>query len=87
MFGHVGKPEYKEEELKSMEFPDDNESNSDGEENDVNSSKQENRNWFKSLHCTVMPTSFEWMCCEDLKDLDLLQVAFETLIMNKLLLQ
>ena len=31
-----------------MEFPDNNRSNSDDEENDVNSSMQENLNWFKS---------------------------------------
>ena len=70
-----------------MEFPDDNRSNSDDEENDVNSSKQENLNWFKSSHCTVMSTSIECICCKEMKDLDLLQMAFETLIMNKLLLQ
>ena len=33
-----------------MDFPDDNRSNSDEEENDVNSSEQENFNWFKSSH-------------------------------------
>ena len=54
-----------------MEFPDDNRSNSDDEENDVNSSKQENLNWFKSSHCTVMPTSTEFICCKEMKDLDL----------------
>ena len=37
-----------------MEFLDDNRSNSDEEENDVNSSKQENLNWFKSSDCTVI---------------------------------
>ena len=70
-----------------MDFPDDNRSNSDEEENDVNSSKQENLNWFKSSHRTVMPTSIECICCKEMKGLDLLQMAFETLIMNKLLLQ
>ena len=70
-----------------MEFPDDNKSNRDEEENEVNSSKQENFNWFKSSLCTVIPTSIEYICCKELKDLDLLQMAFETLIMNKLLLQ
>ena len=65
-----------------MEFPDDNRSNSDDEENNVNSSMQENRNWFKSLHYTVIPTSIECICCKEMKDLDLLQMAFETLIMN-----
>ena len=54
-----------------MEFLDDNKSNSKDEENDVNSSKQENLNWFKSLHCTVMPTSTECICCKEMKDLDL----------------
>ena len=70
-FGHVGEPEYKEDELKSMEFPDDYKSNRNDEENDVNSSKQENLNWFKSSHCTVMPTSTEFICCKEMKDLDL----------------
>ena len=70
-----------------MEFPDDNKSNSDEEENDVKSSKQGTLNWFKSSNCTVMPTSIEYICCKELKDLDLLQMAFETPIMNKLLLQ
>ena len=70
-----------------MEFPDDNRSNSDDEENDVNSIKQENLNWFKSSHSTVMPTSIECMYCKEMKDIDLLQMAFETLIMNKSLLQ
>ena len=70
-----------------MEFPDDKRSDSDDEENDANSSKQENLNWFKSSHGTVMPTSIECICCKEMKDLDLLQMAFETLIMNKLLLQ
>ena len=55
-----------------MEFPDDNRSNSDDEENDVNSSMQENLNWFKSSPCTVMPTSIECICCKEMKDLDLL---------------
>ena len=86
MFGYIGELEYKEEELKSMEFPYDSKNNSYKEENDVNSSKQENLNWFKSLHSTVMPTYIECICCK-LKDLDLLQMAFETLIMKKLLLQ
>ena len=70
-FGHVGEPEYKEDELKPMEFPDDNKSNRNDEENDVNSSKQENLNWFKYSHCTVMPTSTESICCKEMKDLDL----------------
>ena len=70
-----------------MEFKVDNRSNSDEEENAVNSSKQKNLNWFKSSHCTVMPTSIECICCKKLKELDLLQMTFETLIMNKLLLQ
>ena len=34
LFGYVGEPEYKQEELKSMEFSDDDKSNSDEEEND-----------------------------------------------------
>ena len=55
-----------------MEFPDDNSSNSDDEENDVNSSMQENLYWFKSSHYTVIPTSIECICCKEMKDLDLL---------------
>ena len=39
-FGSAGKPEYKEEELKSMESSDDNKVNSNEEENDQNSSRQ-----------------------------------------------
>ena len=70
-----------------MEFPDDNRSNSDEEENDVNSRRQENLNWFKSLHCAVMPTFIECIFCKEFKGLDLLQMAFQTLIVKKLLLQ
>ena len=71
LFDHIGEPEYKAEELKSMEFPDDNKSNSNKEENDVNSSKQKNLDWFKSSHCTIMPISIECKCCKELKDIDL----------------
>ena len=54
--GCVGEPEYNEEELKSMEFSDDTKSNSDEEENYLNSHRQENLYWSKCLHSTVMPT-------------------------------
>ena len=74
LFDHVGELEYKVEEIKSMEFSDDNKSNSNEEENDVNSSKQENIDWFKSSHYTVMPTSIECKCCKKLKDIELWQI-------------
>ena len=74
LFGHVGESEYKNKELKSTEFPHDNKSNSDEEENDVNSRKLENIDWCKSSHCTVMPTSIECKLCKELKDLNFCQI-------------
>ena len=69
-FGYVGEPEYKKEALKLMEFSDDNKSNSDEEEKDLNSDRQENLHWWKSLHCTVMPTSIECKCFKELEMLE-----------------
>ena len=74
LFGYAEDPEYKEKELKSMEFSDDNKSNSNEEENDLNFSRQENLHWCKFLHCIVMPTSIECKCCKELNKLDLEQI-------------
>ena len=52
-FGYVREPEYKEKELKLIEFSYDSRSNSNEQENDLICSRQENLNWCKSFHCTV----------------------------------
>ena len=52
-FGYVRELEYKEKELKSIEFSDDSISSSNEEENDLNSCGQENLHLCKSLQCTA----------------------------------
>ena len=87
---------YNEEQLKSMEFSDDTKSNSDEEETDLNSSRQENLDWFKCSRCTIMPTFIEGKCCKEFKDLldDKLSAgcvtnheALDTLILSKSILE
>ena len=67
--GYVGEPEYDKEELKSMEFSDDKKTNSNEEETNLNSSRQENFYCCKCSHCTIMPTFIERKCCKEFKDL------------------
>ena len=87
---------YNEEQLKSMEFSDDTKSNSDEEETDLNSNRQENLHWFKCSRCTIMPTFIEGKCCKEFKDLldDKLSAgcvtnheALDTLILSKSILE
>ena len=67
--GYVGEPGYDKEKLISMEFSDDKKTNSNEEETDLNSSRQENLYCCKCSHCTIMPTFIECKCCKEFKDL------------------
>ena len=55
VFGYVGEPEYRDDELQSIKLPSVG-SSSDESENELNSSRTENLHWCKCQHCTIMPT-------------------------------
>ena len=50
--GYAREPEYREEELKLIAFPDDNKSSSNEDENDINFHIQQNLHWCISSHYT-----------------------------------
>ena len=52
-----------------MQFSDDTKSNSDEEETDLNSSRQENLHWCKCSICTVVPAFIKCKSCKEFKGL------------------
>ena len=79
-----------------IKFSDDTKTNTDKEETDLNSNRQESLHWCKCSHCTVMSTFIECKCCKEFKDLldDKVSTgcvanyeAFDTLIPNKSVLE
>ena len=87
MCGYAGESEYNEEELKLIEFSDDNKTNSDEEGTNLNSNRAENLHW----RFSTMPTFIECKCRKGFKDLlddkpsgcVTNDEAFDTLILNK----
>ena len=65
VFGYVGEPEYRDDELQSMKLPSVG-SSSDESENELNSSRTENLHWCKCQHCIIMPSFLESVCCKEL---------------------